>query len=104
VLGDGDRIAGMQPRHADAVLTAEIEIDAVNTGAEFLDEAETARLGQQFPGHRRRHDEDDVGIADQCRARSEGILVDEAQPPVGGSGRLDGRLHLRMKGVEDGNR
>ncbi|OIQ74641.1 hypothetical protein GALL_437020 [mine drainage metagenome] len=103
VLGDRDRIARMQPRHADASLTAEIEIDAFDAGAEFMDKAEMARLGQHFLRHRRRHDEDDVGIADQLYARGERILIDEAHRPVRGKGCLDSCLDLRMKRVEDGN-
>jgi hypothetical protein len=83
---------------------AKIEIDAVDAGAEFLDQAEAPRLGQHFLRHRRRHDEDDVGFADQRHARGEGILVNETQRPVGGDRRFNRRLDLRMKRVEDGNR
>jgi len=102
-FGDGNRIAGIQPRHADAMGAAEIEIDAVDAGAEFLDEAETTRLGQHFLRHRRRHDEDNVGIANQRRARGERILIDEAQRPVRRNGGLNRRPDLRMKRIEDGN-
>jgi hypothetical protein len=63
VFGHGHRISGLQPRHADASLTAEIEIDLVKTGAELLDQAKPVRLSQQLLRHRRRHDEDDIGTA-----------------------------------------
>ena len=46
VLGDRDAVAGMQPRHADPLLAADIEIDAVDAGAELLDELKPLGLGQ----------------------------------------------------------
>jgi hypothetical protein len=62
--------------------------------------------GVQFAGHRhrRRHDEDNVSVADQLHARRERILIDEAQRPVGRHRRSNGRLDLRVERVEDGYR
>jgi hypothetical protein len=104
VLGHRNGVAGLQPRYADALRTTNIKIDAIDAGAQFLDEAQPCRLRQQFLRDRRGHHQSDVGVPQHRGAGSQAILADEMQSPIRRRGLLDRSLDRGMKLVEDGNR
>src|SRR5262249_49903608 len=80
-----------------------IEVDAVDTGAELLNETQPPRLGEQFLRHRSRHYEGDISVAQDCRTGSQAVFLDEADGPVRRHRRRDRYLDVRVKLVENGD-